>query len=67
MTPEAAAWRRRDLAPRCRACRAVPGQPCRVIRVEHGGTGESSVVIHIGPARPPHRERLLAAIFGARP
>lgn len=29
MTPEAAAWRRRDLAVACATCRAVPGQPCR--------------------------------------
>lgn len=28
MTPEAAAWRRRELAHPCDECRAVPGQPC---------------------------------------
>ena len=28
MTPEAAAWRRRNLAGTCPTCRAVPGQPC---------------------------------------
>ena len=29
MPPEAAAWRRRNLAGTCPTCRAVPGQPCR--------------------------------------
>lgn len=68
MTPEAAAWRRRDLAGRCPTCRAIPGQPCRVIRIEHDRTGEPVVTVHIGGVLPrPHRPRLLASIFGARP
>ena len=50
MTPEAAAWRHRELSTRCTTCAAVPGQPCRLI-----GVGASLY--------RPHRERLLAAIF----
>lgn len=53
-TPEAAAWARRELSTRCTTCAAVPGQPCRLI-----GVGARLY--------RPHRERLLAAIFGGRP
>ena len=80
MTPEAAAWRRRDLAGTCPTCHAAPGQPCRTsYSVERhprppgwsnagtGVTGSWSVELY-GPALSrPHRERLLAAIFGGRP
>lgn len=54
MTTEAAAWARRELATTCRVCAAVPGQPCRLV-----GVGAR---LH-----RPHRERLLAAVFGGRP
>ena len=63
MTPEAAAWARRELATACRMCAAVPGQPCRhIYQPDAGGVSTVGARLH-----RPHRERILAAIFGGTP
>lgn len=62
-TPEADAWRRRETSTPCTTCQAVPGQPCRhIYQPDAGGVSTVGARLH-----RPHRERLLAAIFGGRP